>query len=385
MAASVSLSAIAVLLISSVAAAEPESAFSDVYASSNHVAAINWITENAIAKGYPDGSFRPDRRVNRAEAIKMIVLARNAHDDSCTDSIFADIPRSAWFVTYVCSAERLGWLDQRGDKPSFRPSDTINAGELSTLLARVYEFDVPEGEPWYAPSIRALASRHIIPPEIEASGQSVSRSQLAEMLWRLEQKPSNVSSANSDNLLSAQCDWQPARDITRVDDEEITRTWMNWVNGLRVERDLEPYAIDRHLMRTAQSWADHAQVSGAITHKRQGQSAYYDYNRMEEWFASLDLSFRNINRITFTENIGWGVYKCSKEDCTADLIKALRTTFDMYVAEKDKASKPHWNSMVNPEFRLAGVGMTVDETRGRYYFTAHYGTAITSDPDPVCP
>ncbi len=382
----VQLALLSIVAVFTSATAEAESAaFSDVYASNKHATAINWMTENAIAKGYTDGSFRPDRRVNRAEAVKMIVLAQEKHDETCDDSVFSDIPDNAWFMSYVCSAESLKWLDENDDMQLFRPSDTINVGELSVLLARVYGFDVPEGEPWYAPSMRSLASRHIIPDDIEAPGQSVSRAQLAEMLWRLDQNPSNVSSASSDDLLSAQCDWQPERDIPHVDDQEIVRTWMNWVNGLRLERNLEPYSIDRQLTRTAQSWAEHAEQSGTITHKRAGQTAYYDYNRMEDWFASLDLSFKNVNRITFTENIGWGVYNCTKEECTGDLIKALRTTFDMYVAEKDKASKAHWNSMVNPEFRLAGVGISIGEKSGRYYFTAHYGTAITSNPDPVCP
>ncbi len=359
--------------------------FSDVYESDDHAAAISWMIDEGIAKGYTDGSFRPDRRINRAEAVKLIVSAQGRHDEECADSAFDDVPKNAWFASFVCSAEHAGWLDEDGKNPLFRPSDTINVGELSALLARVYALDVPEGEPWYAPSMTALASRHIIPADIEAPGQSVSRSQLAEMLWRLDQNPSHVSSASSDDLLAAQCDWQPERDIPNVDDEEVVRTWMTWVNGLRVERDLEPYNLDRQLTKTAQSWAENAQRSGTITHKRTGQTAYYDYNKMEDWFASLDLSFKNVDRITFTENIGWGVYKCSKEECTGDLIKALRTTFDMYVAEEHKASKAHWNSMVNPHFRLAGIGIVTDEESGRYYFTAHYGTAITSDPDPVCP
>jgi uncharacterized protein YkwD len=383
------LFAIASLLVSAAVAQSgaQASSFGDVYDNNAHLQAIEWMKAEDIAKGYTDGSFRPDRWVNRAEAVKMMVTAKDltAETKDCTSTPFADVGEDDWFLPYVCVATQKGWLETSSDDSAFRPSDTINAGELSVLLARIYGYQVEKGGPWFAPAVQALGSRHIIPIDIEAAGQSVSRSQLAEMLWRLETAPHTASSADPDTLVGVQCDWQPDHDIPAVDDQEVTRAWMTWVNDLREKRGLVPYAPDRQLSRTAQEWSDEARAGGTISHKREGQTAYYDYNRMVDWFAANDLDFANVHSTTFTENIGWGVYRCKKTDCTAEFIDALRTTFDFYLAEENKASRPHWNSMVNQDFRLAGIGISVDEESGKYYFTAHYGTAITSDPAPVCP
>jgi uncharacterized protein YkwD len=361
--------------------------FADVYDTNSHNQAIAWMKEADIVKGYTDGTFRPDRKVNRAEAMKMIVAAKGLKDDTatCKTSSFTDVTDSDWFTPFVCIATREEWVEVTGDSPNFRPSDWINAGELSVLLARVYGFEIEKSDPWFASALRVLGAKHVIPIDVEAAGQSVSRAQLAEMLWRLQTDQKHASSADSETLIGAKCDWQPTHDIPAVDDEEVTRAWMTWVNDLRVERGLTPYSLDRQLSRTAQDWSDHAKVSGTITHKREGQSAYYDYGMMKNWFATNDLEFANANSSTFTENIGWGVYKCKQEDCTDTFINALRSTFDFYASEEGKDYRPHWNSMVNPNFRLAGVGITLDETSGKYYFTAHYGTVITSDPAPVCP
>lgn len=383
------VSSLIIHLLVGIALASPanNTTFPDVYSSDAHVAAITWMAGQSIVKGYTDGSFRPDRKVNRAEAIKMIVVAKGLQDETktCTTASFNDTTDSDWFTPYVCVAVKQGWVDASTDETGFRPSEWINAGEVSVLLARVYALETGPSDPWYASAVDALGAKHAIPTDIQAAGESVTRAELAEMLWRLETSQKDVSSADPQKLLDAVCDWQPIRDIPHVDDQEVDRAWMTWVNGLRTSLDFVPYHLDAQLSKTAQEWADHAKESGAISHKRAGQTAFYDYNRMTDWFAARDLTFENDDRSTFTENIGWGVYSCSKADCTQNLINALRTTFDFYMSEKGKPSRAHYNSMVNTDFRLAGIGIAVDEASGKYYVTVHYGTAITSDPDPVCP
>lgn len=361
------------------------SRFRDVYPSDKHRAAIEWMADQGIVKGYPDESFRGDRTVNRAEAVKMIVASTSDTTiTQCRQTVFTDVAATDWYEPFVCVALNNNWIESN-ESQLFRPSDTINAGELSVLLARVYDLPSAKSNPWYASAMQSLGSRKVIPPDIEAAGQSVSRAQLAEFLWRLETDPDPVLHADADAVIAVKCDWQDSHDIPSVDDQEVVRAWMTWVNNLRIESGLVPYTVDRQLTRTAQEWSDYANDVGYITHKRNGQTSYYDYARMADWFSDREIEFKNIQSSTFTENIGWGVYNCSKADCTQELIDALRTTFNFYLAEKDKASRPHYNSMMNDQFRLAGIGITVNYQTGRYYFTAHYGTAITSKPDPVCP
>jgi hypothetical protein len=54
------------------------------------------------------------------------------------------------------------------------------------------------------------------------------------------------------------------------------------------------------------------------------------------------------------------------------------------MAEKDKAYKAHYNSIMNKYFKEIGLGIAVDRSTHKYYLTVHYGTEIISNPWPIC-
>ncbi len=60
---------------------------------------INAWTKLGIISGYPDGSFRPDAMVTRAELSKILALAFDL-DREDTES-YEDIDDSAWYAPYV--------------------------------------------------------------------------------------------------------------------------------------------------------------------------------------------------------------------------------------------------------------------------------------------
>lgn len=179
----------------------------------------------------------------------------------------------------------------------------------------------------------------------------------------------------------------PSQDeiIQGVDLTEVRRIWLNWINAERKMEGLKPYALDSQLNRTATIWSQTSRDRGVMSHKREGQTAYYDYPFITKWFSGLGVTFRNAQRMTYSESIGYGPYSCSGEVCTQKLIRAMRSTFNFYMKEKGKAYRPHYNSIVNPTFGIIGIGIAVDPKSKRYYLTTHYGTAITSHPAPVCP
>ena len=74
--------------------------------------AIQYLLDHSIASGYPDGSFKPERTINRAEFTKIIVGA--VHDaaeiNACpllsSVSPFPDVSADDWFMPYTCTARR---------------------------------------------------------------------------------------------------------------------------------------------------------------------------------------------------------------------------------------------------------------------------------------
>lgn len=345
--------------------------------------AQGWMT------GYPDGSFRPDKTLTRAELVKIVIVA-SGHDGDAgrcarTDSlVLEDVPQDAWFSPYTCSALEQGILTAPKDG-FLRPAHKVTLAEAAKILSvGIDGFDAPETSPWYEPYLRHLATKNAIPATLGSQDSTVTRGEVAEILWRLKEKKVDLPSADADSLLAEECTRHQERQVQGVDLEEAKRIWLGWTNELRHEMGVRPLRSSDALAYTASLWASSAADAGSITHTRPGQTGYYDYARMTEWFASYGVTFANVNRTTFTESIGWGVFSCPKEgDCTGRFLEALRTTFDFYLSERGKTYAPHFNSLVNPEFRELGLGIAAKGNT--YYLTAHYGTEITSDLSPLCP
>ncbi len=165
-----------------------------------------------------------------------------------------------------------------------------------------------------------------------------------------------------------------------VDMERVREAWLGWYNDYRASLGLSPYASDSTLDRTASNWSYYSVKRGTIDHKRAWQAPYYDYKAIESWFGNFGVTFKNVRGKTYTENIGWGRYSCSKDDCTDDLVASIRSTFDFFMNEKGLAYRPHYNAIVNPEFTKMGMGIGIDAATKRYYLTAHFATELTSEP-----
>lgn len=355
--------------------------FSDVPTAHESAPAITFLKDKKVVAGYKDGSFKPDRTITRAEFVKILITLRDPSDQKIC-RVPKDVVKRDWFYQPVCLAMQEK-IVQGGKDGLFRPSDNVTLADASVMLARAYGLNPKETKVWYEGAIRALALKNAIPDSVKATFMRLTRAQVAEMLWRLQNNVTDRGSVNVENILAAQCSAFEEEKIAKVDMQEVQRVWLGWINDARAQEGLAPYGIDKQLIRTAWLWSDRARDLGTINHKRDGQAAYYDYKMVGNWFSSLGLDFKNIKGSTYTENIGWGMYRCKKDDCTGDMINAIRSTFDFFMSEKGKAYAPHYNSIVNSSFANIGMGLTIDGS-GKYYLTTHYGTQITSNPDPIC-
>ena len=93
-------------------------------------------------------------------------------------------------------------------------------------------------------------------------------------------------------------------------------------------------------------------ADGTRSHKRFANSGFYDYLQLVDWFKERGIVFKNVNRATFTENVGQGYLTCKKGDCTSDALRSLRNTFDYFAGEKNQEYKAHYQTLVKPEFKI---------------------------------
>lgn len=357
--------------------------FSDTQ-SHDYTNGIRFVQEKAIVKGYDDGSYKPENPINRAEFTKILIIAKYGADPSePTEDCFPDVPKDQWFAKYVCKAKAEGILKGYPDG-TFQPGNLVNFGEAAKIIANSFSLPIDEQNTtdyWFVPFMNALANRKAIPPSLKTYFANITRGEMAEMIFRIMDQQQGLPSLRTCDLVADVCpqdDFAGYGDdlLPNVDMAKVRLSWLVWVNAARRELGLHDYTYHNDLNRSAFIWSKYAKTIGQITHKRPGQTAYYDYNMIKDWFAALGLTFENVQRVTFTENIGSGPYNCTGVDCTNDLINSIRSTFDFYMNEKTKEYKPHYNSVMNEYFNKIGLGITVDPNSHKYYLTVHYGTKI---------
>lgn len=85
-------------------------------------------------QGYPDGSFRPEQAVTRAELVAT-ALRLGMLPASATRRCFADVPAGAWYAGAVCRARAAGLVEGFADG-SFRPEQPSSAAVGLAVLLR---------------------------------------------------------------------------------------------------------------------------------------------------------------------------------------------------------------------------------------------------------
>ena len=112
----------------------------------------------AYITGYPDGTFRPQNNVTRAEACKIIASLINPENEVLGTVSFADVPADAWYANYVATLENYNALGLWKD--SFNADEKITRAELVTIVYNIADHvrknakfvhvsDVPANKPFY--------------------------------------------------------------------------------------------------------------------------------------------------------------------------------------------------------------------------------------------
>lgn len=147
---------------------------------------ILFIYDEGIVNGYPDGSFKPDQLLNRAELLKIMVEAVYVDEFNSFSSVkcFDDVPAGEWYTQYVCFAKEEGIINGYGDG-TFRPTDTINLVEALKITLEVFNYEYPQSSPWYQGLYDTAESYDFIPPDFSGYADYVHRGQMAELITRV--------------------------------------------------------------------------------------------------------------------------------------------------------------------------------------------------------
>ncbi len=92
---------------------------------------VGQVLHHGYIKGYPDGTFQPQNQITRAEVAAM--LSRILGAASSTGANFSDLPTNHWAYGYISAVVNAGLFNGYPDG-TFRPDQSITRAELSKVM-----------------------------------------------------------------------------------------------------------------------------------------------------------------------------------------------------------------------------------------------------------
>ncbi len=178
--------------------ANAQAKFIDIDVTHPFYHAIQSLQDEGVIEGYKetDGqrSFRALQPVNRAEAVKMVMLAAHYQIPNSRHKKFADVNGSDWFFNYVNEAANQKIVKGFADG-KFHPAAQVTRAEF--LKMALVAFGIPaknleagEDEQWYEPIFRFGKKYRLIAGNDEPH-QSINRGEVAEIIYRTQKVAEN--------------------------------------------------------------------------------------------------------------------------------------------------------------------------------------------------
>ncbi len=150
--------------------------FTDVPANHLYKEHIDQLSDKGIIKGNPDGTFAPNKTVNRAEILIMLYRAAGKNPAVPTKSCFSDVPAGEWYSAVVCDASKNGYVGGYPDG-TFKPGKEVNRVESLKMIHTVLGLHVNTTasldplkvytdltlSAWYSTYLASAFSKNILP------------------------------------------------------------------------------------------------------------------------------------------------------------------------------------------------------------------------------
>ncbi len=108
--------------------------FSDVAEDSWYYETVTALASMGLIGGYEDGTFRPDQAITRAEFAAM--ATRFAKPSDAKKVTFTDVDKDSWYYDAVRTAVSYGWIGGYEDG-TFRPEQKISRAEAIAIMNRM--------------------------------------------------------------------------------------------------------------------------------------------------------------------------------------------------------------------------------------------------------
>ena len=182
-----------------------EQRFSDVPTTHWAFDYIGELVNDNVINGYPDGKFRPENNVSRAEFAKIMITAAGIKTTSAAASSFSDVDVNEWYCPYIESAKEFLTGYQYSGGAMYLPDKMAIREDIAVALVKLKGYDISVADLSMLKSmfsdydsISETAKRYVA-VAVErglVSGydngtfkgqQSITRAEAAALIWRANQ------------------------------------------------------------------------------------------------------------------------------------------------------------------------------------------------------
>lgn len=116
--------------------------FPDVLAYDWFCDSVMKLSKKDIIKGYPDGTFKPNKSITRAEF--AVIASKYIKDPKAADETFSDVPMNHWAKDAIVKVKAEGLISGYPDG-TFKPDAPITRAEAVSIVNRMFD-RVADGE-----------------------------------------------------------------------------------------------------------------------------------------------------------------------------------------------------------------------------------------------
>jgi len=171
--------------------------FTDVKPTLDHYNPIMNLAGRGIVKGYSDGTYRPDNKLTRGQASKILALALKLDTKNVKNPGFKDVDKANCFYKYIAALENSGLISGFEDN-TFKPNASMTRAHMAKIIdlgfkleskSTVNPFRDVSNSAWYVNHVKALDSNKVTKGKTAttfAPNSSITRAQMASFVVRTE-------------------------------------------------------------------------------------------------------------------------------------------------------------------------------------------------------
>lgn len=167
--------------------------FSDLKEGAWYTEPIQYLVENNVVSGYPDGTFKPAHSITREEVVTLLGRSLGL-DGTLRASGFSDVDSKSFGSGFIASSQENSLITGYPDG-TFKPKASITRGDVALIIYRAFDYPVSKQESftdvdadkYYYEAINSLKDMNIADGYEDGTFkpyQSISRAEFSVLLAR---------------------------------------------------------------------------------------------------------------------------------------------------------------------------------------------------------